>query len=377
VVFIGNSKPGYLVSNTHRPGAMDSTTTFAEYDAKTEAATVVSAFASSIIGRTILITGVNKLGLGYATAHALASQSPYCLILCARSGVKLEECVDSLRLEYPHVDYRPLVIDLSSQASVRKAAQEVLSWKDVPSIDIVINNAAIMNVQERILSEEGIELHLATNHVGHFLFTNLIMPKILISSSSPGSGAARIVNVSSMAVTVSALRASDLTWEKPTAELPEKEKPNIALMKLTGLKVDENMSYIPMAAYAHSKTASVLYSVALNEMLYEKYGVLSITLHPGEIKTELQRHTDPVWLKQTEEWKKKLNMGWRTLEQGPSTILVAALDPKLSRPNDEGYGQFLSDCQITTKLPPYVFDKKEAYKLWNLTEDLVKDKFSW
>lgn len=351
--------------------------TVADFGAYTDASDVAAAFTASVNGRTFLITGVNKLGVGYATAVALASQSPRRLILAGRSQTKIQECIDALGNKYQDVDFRPLVLDLNSQKSVRAAASEVLSWEDTPAIDVVINNAGIMNIPTRTLSEDGIELHFATNHLGHFLFTNLIMPKIIASAANASPGAARVINVSSMATMVSPLRFSDLNCEKPTLELPEDEKPNLGLMKTAALVVDETMSYIPMGAYGQSKTANVLYSVALNEKLYANFGVASIAIHPGEVQTELHRTTDLVWLKKTEEWREKMKVGWKTLEQGASTVLVAALDPKLGNISGEGQGQFLSDCQLSKIVPPYALDKGKADKLWVMSEELVKHNFSW
>ncbi|KAF2267798.1 NAD(P)-binding protein [Lojkania enalia] len=353
------------------------TTTVADFNAKTEASTVAAAFPTSIKDRTILITGVNKLGLGYATAQALAVHSPRIVILAGRSQAKLQECLDDLGPKHPGGKFRPLILDLSSQRSVREAAAEVLRWEDVPTIDIIINNAGVMNIPERKLSEEGIEMHLATNYVGHFLFTNLIMPKILSPTKNTHTGASRIINVSSMGTMVSPLRVSDVNWEKPTSQLPENERPSLVMMKSAGLAADEEMSYLPMAAYGQSKTANVLYSVALNERLYEKYGVLSIAIHPGEIRTELHRSTDMEWLAKTAEWRAKMGVEWKTREQGASTALVAALDPKLGKPTSEGYGQFLSDCQISKIAPAYALDRAIADKLWEMTEGWVKEKFSW
>lgn len=352
-------------------------TTFADFGHKTDASTVASAFASSIKGRTILVTGVNKLGIGYATAQALASQSPRRLIISGRSQAKIQECLDSLRPQYPDVDIRPLIVDLSSQKSVRKAAAEVLGWEDTPTINIVINNAGIMNIQEHTLNEDGIELHLATNHVGHFLFTNLIMPKIIAAAKEASSGATRVINVSSVGTTVSPLRVSDVNWEKPVSKLPESEKPNLAMMKAAGLPAEESMSYLPMGAYGQSKTANVLFSVGLNERLYERHGVLSLALNPGEIMTELHRTTDMKWLESAIAGREKMGMQMKTVEQGASTSLVAALDPKLGVPNADGHGQYLNDCQISGIALPYALDKGIANKLWEISEGFVKEQFSW
>ncbi len=110
------------------------------------------------------------------------------------------------------MDYRALELDLSSQKAVREAAAEPLSWKDVPIIDILVNNAAVMNIPERTLSEDGIELQFAINHLGHSLFTCLIMPKLLKAAKGSPEGATRVINVTSLSPTVAAMRWSDIKF---------------------------------------------------------------------------------------------------------------------------------------------------------------------
>ncbi|KAF2654651.1 NAD(P)-binding protein [Lophiostoma macrostomum CBS 122681] len=352
-------------------------TTVPDFNGKTEASTVASTFPASVKGRTIVITGVNKLGLGYATALALASQAPLKLVLCGRSEAKLQECAKGIHSEYPNVEIRPLIVDLSSQKAVRKAASEILEWEDTPKIDIIINNAGVMNIPERTLSEDGIEMHLATNHLGHFLFTNLLMPKVLAAAKDAQPGSTRIINLSSMGIMTSGFRLSDPNFEKPGSELPESEQPNYPIFKHFGLDGDESTIYIPLAAYGQAKSAALLFSVALNERLYEKYHVLSLALHPGEIYTELHRTTSKEWLAKVDEARKTPEMALKTPEQGSSTTLVAALDPKLGKPNDDGYGQFLSDCQISRMPPPSRLDKNIAAKLWDMSEGWVEEKFVW
>lgn len=101
------------------------------------------------------------------------------------------------------------------------------------------------------------------------------------------------------------------------------------MMRMAKLDVDEEMVYIPFAAYRQSKTTNVLYSVGLNERLFGKHGILSVALHPGEIKSELQKNTGPNWREGVVKYKEKNNMPWKTLGHGASTTLVAALDPKV------------------------------------------------
>ena len=116
-------------------------TTHATFGLSTTALAVASAFAPSIHNRTVLITGANKQGIGYTTAEAFASQSPRCLILAGRSAAKVQECVDGLKAQYPGLEVRSVLVDLSSLKSVREAAEEVLGWDNVATIDVVVNNA--------------------------------------------------------------------------------------------------------------------------------------------------------------------------------------------------------------------------------------------
>ncbi|KAJ9650771.1 hypothetical protein H2198_009926 [Neophaeococcomyces mojaviensis] len=360
------------------------TTTHSEFDKNTESTAVAAAFPASIKGRTILITGVNKLGIGFSTAQAFASQSPARLILAARSQAKLEECVEALRSEYSGIDIRPLLVDLSSLKSIRTAANEVLGWNDVPTIDIVINNAGLMRHGEKYdgempVSQDGIEEMFATNHLGHYLLTNLIMSKIIAAAKSTTPGSTRIVNLSSSGAYVSPFRASDVSWRKPAKDLPENERPNFAMMKMARMNVDENsdVTYIPTAAYGQSKTCNVLFAVGLNTRLFEKYGILSLALNPGEIKSELGRNTDPEWLAKAIKSREEMGlMHWKSLNQGASTTLVAACDPKLGLPDSDGRGQFLSDAQIAPA-PKWAVDKEAAEKLWKVSEELAGEKFGY
>ncbi|KAF2442547.1 NAD(P)-binding protein [Karstenula rhodostoma CBS 690.94] len=343
-------------------------TTNSEWGFNTTAQTVAAAYPDAIKNRTILITGVNRNGLGYATAAALASQSPSTIIITGRSQAKLDESLASLRTAYPSVTFKPLVVDLSSQASVRSAAASVLAWPDILTLDIVINNAGVMNLPSRTLSVDGIEMHFATNHIGHFLLTNLLMPKILAST------APRIVNVSSIGTFVSPVRFSDLLWNTPHAVIPEQEKPNVGMLAATDLLVTDDTTYIPFGAYGLSKTANILFSVGLNKKVGGK-GVRSFALHPGEIMTDLHRTTDPAWLAMAKERGTKVGLkGDKSAEEGAATSVVAAVDPGLG---GEKEGVFLEDCQVSAKVPSYAVDEKEAERLWEVSEGLVGEKFAW
>lgn len=279
------------------------------------------------------------------------------------------------------MDYRPLQINLSSQQSVRTAAAEILSWSDVPTVNIIVNSAGIMLLPERTLSEDGIEMHFATNHIGHFLFTCLIMPKLIKAAQGTSKGATRIVNVTSGSPMVSRMRWSDINFEKINKDLPETEQPNYNIHRMWGGIDVENKSYIPLEGYNQSKVANVLFGIAANKRLYDKYGILSVAVHPGVIKTELGRNASSETLEAVEAMRQSGVFSFKTLGGGASTSLVAALDPRLgpgeNRDGSENYGGFLVDCQISDKAHPLAVSSDEAEKLWQLSEELVKEKFSW
>lgn len=161
-----------------------------KYNAKTSIHELVSDYAQIIKGKTILTTGVTPNSLGHIFASAVAAASPALLILAGRNPAKLQQTAAAIAAAHPGAQTRNLVVDLCSLASVRKAAEEVDSWTDVPSVDVVVNNAGVMAV-DFALTPDGFETQFAASHIGHFLLTNLIMDKILASESP------RVVNVSS------------------------------------------------------------------------------------------------------------------------------------------------------------------------------------
>ncbi|KAF5664847.1 short chain dehydrogenase reductase [Fusarium denticulatum] len=374
-------------------------TTHTDFGANTEAIEVAQAFADGIRGKTILITGVNRGGIGFATAHAFvspppglsshayhlkSSQSPAHIILAGRSPSKATESIDALKAEFPDVDYRFLEVDLSSQESVRKAAEEVLSWSDILTIDLIINSAGVMAIQERTLTKDGIEMHLATNHVGHGLLSCLLMPELIKATENKPKGSVRIVNVTSASPMVSNMRWSDMNFDKKNKDLPQEEQPNYEFFKLWGYENSEETAYVPLDGYNRSKVANVLFGIEANKRLFEKHGILTLAAHPGVIMTTELGRSFP---KETLEAAERMgSMGFYTQKSvgaGASTSLVAALDPKLANgvgethEGSENYGAYLADCQISTGAKPLAVSSSEAEKLWDFSEEATGQKFSW
>ncbi|MBA3781398.1 MAG: SDR family NAD(P)-dependent oxidoreductase [Nocardioides sp.] len=139
-------------------------------------------------GRTVLVTGTTRGGLGHHTALELARCGAR-VVLAGRGQGKLDETVATIREEVPDAQLEQLVVDLSSLDSVRSAAGRASA---IGAIDVLVNNAGVMAPPyHRTL--DGFESQMATNHFGPFLFTGLLLPQLV------GSGDARIVTVSSMA----------------------------------------------------------------------------------------------------------------------------------------------------------------------------------
>jgi NAD(P)-dependent dehydrogenase (short-subunit alcohol dehydrogenase family) len=220
----------------------------------------------------VLITGVSPEGIGSSTASGIASQSPSLLILASRTSSKLEIVAKSIQDAYPNVNVRTVLLDLMSQESIRKAATEVTKLTD--RLDILINNAAIMT-PTRQLTAEGIEAQFGSNHIGHFLLTNLLIPRLLSAAKSNAPGSTRVVNLTSLGHRLSPVRFHDYNFEGN--EIPPEETP----LPLRGAFAKATVgAYNGYIAYGQAKSANVLFSVELTKT-YKTKGLVSYAVHPG------------------------------------------------------------------------------------------------
>lgn len=316
---------------------------------KTTAEEVCDAFTSQIQGRTFLITGTSAKGLGAKCATSLAKHSPAKLILVSRSKAKVDPVVEEIGKINPQVSVQFVPCELSDQDSVREAAETILMDSSISKIDVVINNAGIMAVNDYTLDKHGIELALSSNHIGHFLLTNLLMPRILAA----GKGA-RIVNLTSYGHRISSFRFND---------------PNF----------DGGKAWDRWSSYGQSKTANILFSVELARRLKDK-GIQSYSVHPGVIlETGLGDHIDfekevpellAITKKNNPDLEPSILEDPKNHTQGSSSSLVAALDPGLEAQS----GAYIADCNVGDALA-YSTDPDNAKKLWAYSEEVVGQKF--
>lgn len=132
------------------------------------------------------------------------------LILAGRNTDKLQACQKELHDLAPDVKTRVLRLNLGDFKQIREAAAELSSWTDVPTIDILVNNAGLSDGSAPKLID-GIEQHFYINHLAHFLFTNLILGKVITAAEEKGE--ARIVNVSSRGHIFGPIRWDDINLE--------------------------------------------------------------------------------------------------------------------------------------------------------------------
>jgi NAD(P)-dependent dehydrogenase (short-subunit alcohol dehydrogenase family) len=160
----------------------------------------------SQVGRRAVITGANS-GIGFEAALALAEKGAE-LILPARTQAKADDAIRRIRERVPNARMHSEVLDLAEQASVQAFARRVIERFPGQSLDLLINNAGVMALPSRELTADGFERQFATNYLGPFALTMLLLPSI---KQMPGS---RIVMVSSSASNQGTIEFDNLQSER-------------------------------------------------------------------------------------------------------------------------------------------------------------------
>jgi NAD(P)-dependent dehydrogenase (short-subunit alcohol dehydrogenase family) len=203
-----------------------------------------------LAGRTAVVTGANA-GLGLQIAKVLAGHGAQVVLAC-RNAEKAAAAADLVRRACGHAAVSTVQLDLASLASVRAAASQIAASH--PRVDLLLNNAGVMEVPYQ-RTGDGLELTLATNHLGHFALTGLLLEPLL---ATPGS---RIVTMSSIGHLDGMMRFDDLQGER---------------------------DYQPAAAYEQSKLANLLFTYELDRRLRAAAApVMALAAHPGVVYTDL------------------------------------------------------------------------------------------
>ncbi|XP_012282600.1 retinol dehydrogenase 12 [Orussus abietinus] len=288
-----------------------------------------------LVGKTVVITGANT-GIGKETARDLYRRGARVILAC-RDVAKAHQAVEELKETSASTSNREqfkggpgeLVVrklDLCSLAGVRKCAKALV--EEEPAIHILINNAGVM-MAPFSKTEDNFESHIQTNHLGPFLFTLLLLPKL--KASGPGC---RVVNVASDFYMVGNIHFEDLNMER---------------------------NYKASKAYAQSKLANILFTTELARRLKEAKieGITAYSLHPGVVSTELSRHVDSTLFPGARMMFKMLTPVIKSPQLGAQTTIYCVVEESIA----DQSGFFYKECARVTPFRKAT-DPEVAAKLW-------------
>jgi NAD(P)-dependent dehydrogenase (short-subunit alcohol dehydrogenase family) len=313
-----------------------------EFNGQSTAAEVIAGIDLS--GKVAVVTGASA-GLGIETSRVLAGAGAR-VVMVGRDPQRVNAALQGIHEELSAAQLESCIMDLASLASVRQAAAELL--QRFPRIDLLINNAGVMACP-LARTADGFELQFGTNHLGHFLFTGLLVPALLAAAP------ARVITLSS-----NAHRRGGVNFDDPNFNSTDYDK---------------------WVAYGASKTANALFALALDRRLASR-GVRSFAVHPGAIGTELGRHLTEQDFVELGQQLEERGIRFKTVPQGAATSVWAATAAELA---SQG-GLYLEDCQIARPAQPdnpasgvesWATDTAAAEQLWSLSEQLVGQVFGF
>lgn len=270
-------------------------------------------------GKTVVITGANT-GIGKETAIDLAKRGARVIMACRdmeKGQAALKEVIESSAND----NVTCMKLNLSDTKSIREFADNINNGEE--KLHILLNNAGVMLCPYG-KTEDGFEVQIGVNHMGHFLLTYLLLD--LIKKSAP----ARIINVSSMAHQFGSINLEDINSEK---------------------------SYDKNGAYAQSKLANILFTRSLTKRL-EGTGVTTYCLHPGVVQTDLWQHLNGP----QRCVMKMVSPFTKNPAQGAQTSIYCAVEPSLENES----GRYYSDC-ARANCSAKAQDDNMAQKLWELS----------
>jgi len=308
------------------------------------ARTALDATPPDLSGKLAVVTGSNSgLGLGLATRLAAAGAH---VIMAIRNQAKGEAAAKDIRAKVPDAKLTLKPLDLASLASVAALGEE-LNAEGRP-IDILINNAGVMQPPRRETTEDGFELQFGCNHLGHFALTGHLLPLLR------AAGSARVTSLSSLAARLGGVNFDDPQWEK---------------------------SYSATAAYNQSKAATLMFATELDRRSRQAgWGIVSNAAHPGLTKTNLQisgpshGQESPSVLARFYQFSWRfMPFMWQEVDAGILPALYAATSP-----DAEGGAYYgprgvlgLTGRPARAQIPSRAGNEADNRRLWELSERLT------
>ena len=279
----------------------------------------------NLAGKRALVTGANS-GIGLHTALELGRAGAE-VILASRDERRGKEALAWIQSQAPQAKVSLELVDLASLSSVRSFAERFLT-RELP-LDILVNNAGVMALPERELTVDGYERQFATNHLGHFLLTQLLLPAL------KKSAAPRVVTLSSGMAYIGKLELQNLQSEQ---------------------------RYSPNQTYANTKLANLLFALELGR---REPWLTCVAAHPGASHTNLQKHINKAA-------KLVMKVIGQSSEEGALPSLYAASGPVEK-------GEFIGPRKMfnmngsptLVRLPRRAKDADAAKALWNVSEELT------
>jgi NAD(P)-dependent dehydrogenase (short-subunit alcohol dehydrogenase family) len=289
-------------------------------------------------GRTVVLTGANS-GIGLEAARELARVGAHVIMAC-RNTEKGQAAADQIRSEIPAASLDVVSLDLASLSSVREFA----AGYDRDQLDLLINNAGVM-VPPRTTTEDGFELQIGTNHLGHFALTGLLLDKLMATPE------ARVVTVSSTAHKFGKIDFDDLQRER---------------------------SYRRWLAYAQSKLANLLFTIELDRRLRAADSeLLSVAAHPGYAATNLQFAATPSRLERVGSVVLNRVIAQDALHGALPTLYAATADiPGGSFAGPDGFQEMRGHPTLVAPTRA-AQDPDTARRLWEVSEQLTGVSFSF
>jgi retinol dehydrogenase-13 len=275
-------------------------------------------------GRVCVLTGATS-GVGYQAARRLA-QGGASLVLVCRNPEKAMRVQDELERQYG-IPVRALHADFSNFTDVRKAGDAIL--EEFPRIDVLINNAGL-HYTKRVLTGNGIEIVFHVNHLASFLFTRLLLARII--ESAP----ARIIQVNSEGHRFGGLNLDDLDWKK--------------------------RRYRGLQGYGASKAAQLLTVWELADRL-QGSGVTINAMHPGNVRTMIGMNNGRLY-----QWYQR-HIIWPILKD--PVVSGEAIYYLAAAPEMAGVSGRFFNLTIEEKPAPHALDRSLAKQVWKISEELT------
>jgi NAD(P)-dependent dehydrogenase (short-subunit alcohol dehydrogenase family) len=287
----------------------------------------------NLSNKTIIITGANA-GIGKAAAVQLAQLGAHVVMMC-RSRERGEQALQEVRTAALRNNVELILIDMSSQAAVRRAVEEFLSRHD--RLDVLIHNAANFDHRQKepVFTEDGLENVLATNHVNIFLMTQLLLERLKVSAPS------RIITVASKGL---------ITY--PFLD--------IDFDNLNGEK-----KFAMQRAYYQSKQAQVMFTFDLAERL-KGTGITVNCVRVGNVAIPDERLTHlPGWMLKIYHLKRRFAL---TPEKMAETYVWLAADPALQ----DVTGGYWDAPNVPVKANKHAYNRERQKRLWQVTQAKIR-----